>query len=195
MTRRRWLAVAAALVVAATGGGLGWQQMHQKPARPFAPNRANDKVLIVGGFSGDELKKILGDFSQLYRKNLPRDFSFEVSAKGALQTAVFPRDLSPWMFFYLVNYAQYPKNLDLTGRTVLALGMTTLSPDFELPAQAMYGKKAYFYVPANDTDYDRIFVHVGEETWDIGFNDDAWKQVKDQRIPPGMDTVLKEYRG
>lgn len=191
-----WLGLGLALLAAGAGSFVAWQKTHARHARPFAANRANDKVLVAGGWSGDELKKIIGDFAQLYQDQLPRDFSFEVGAKGAVQAAVFPRDLSPWMFIYLVNYAQYPKGFDLAGRAVLALGITTLSPDFELPDQNLYGKRAYFYVPANDADYDRVYVRVGEGTWEAGFNaeNDAWSAVKDRRVPEGMEALLKEYR-
>lgn len=185
---------AGVLLLAAVIAAVAWLRLHESATPAFAPNRANDKRLVAGGWSGDELRKIVGDFAKLYHAQLPPDFSFEVRSDGALQIANFPHDLSPWLFCYLVNYAQYPKDLELKDRTILVAGTTTLSPDFALPAQALYGRKAVFYVPAGDAEYNNVYVRlagpgVSVETWKIPFEGDAWEAVADPRLPAGLESI------
>lgn len=188
------LALGAVLLLAAAVAVAAWLRLHAPATPAFAPNRANDKQLVAGGWSGDELRKIIRDFAKLYQVQLSRNFSFDVNARGALQVATFPHDLSPWLFCYLVNYAQYPKGLEAQGRTILVAGATTLTPDFTLPAQSLYGRKAVFYVPAGDTDYNNVYVRVAglapdAATWKIPFEGDAWETVTDPRLPAGLDAL------
>lgn len=193
MSARLGLTVGAALLLAGIVGGLVWQRMHATPGpgEPgFVPNRDNDKVLVVSGWSGAELEKILADFTRLYREQLRADFAYEVRAEGALQKATFPRDLQPWLLLYLVNYAQYPKGFTIEGRAIAAAATATLSPDFVLPAQVMYGRKAVFYVPANDGQYDLVYAHAGDETWEIGVATGEWKAVQDARLPLALAALL-----
>ena len=193
MSTRAWLAIGAALVATVIVAAVAWQRTHATSAKAetaFQPNRLNDKVLIASGWTGPELSKILADFTTLYREQLRTDFIYEVHASGAMQRATFPNDIPPWLFLYLVNYAQYPKGFNLDGRSVLAAATATLTPDFELPAQALYGNKALFYVPANDVQFDVVYAQSRGETWEIAFAAGEWKPVGDARMPPALAPLL-----
>jgi hypothetical protein len=194
VSARLWITIAGVLLIAAIAGGVAWQRMHAAP-RPgdasFVPNRDNDKALYASWTSA-ELEKILADFTRLYREQLRADFAYDVRPAGAMQKATFPHDLQPWLFLYLVNYAQYPQDLNLEGRTLAVAGAATLTPDFVLPAQAMYGRKALFYVPANDDKFDVVHASAGGEHWEIGLESGEWKQVPDARIPQPVAGLLPQ---
>lgn len=191
MTKAKLLLGAGALVLAAVVVSALWLGLHETSKPAYAPGRANDKQLIAGGWSGDELRRIIGDFQKTYHQELPSDFSYEVRADGSRQVASFPHDISPWLFWYLINYARYPKGLDPAGRAILVAGASTLSPDFELPAQALYGRKAVFYVPVDDTEYNYVYARTGADAWKISFESAAWTSVTDPRMPPELESLLK----
>lgn len=186
---RRTLAIAGAvLAVAIAAGGYAWTKQRGAVPAPAAGYQ-NDKRLVVSGWTRDELDQIVGEFTVLYRSQLPPDFSYEVRSAGALQQVTFAHDMPPWTFLYLVNYAQYPKGRDLSGRSIRAAGLTTLSPDFELPAQGLYGRKATFYVPANDTTFDTVYGRAGADAFEISFASGEWKSVSDPRAPDDLAKV------
>lgn len=191
MNPRRALLASGVLLAAVVAGVLAWQAF-QMPARvERAPRTINDKMLYVGGWSAAETTRILEAFATLYRSQLPRDFDFKVASGGGVQRVTFPHDLSPWMFFYLVNYANYPKEVEPKGRHVLAAATLTLTPDFELPAQSLYGHKATIYVPAGDTEYNFIYLRIdGGGTWKVPFEEGAWTRVEAPVEPADLPSLL-----
>jgi hypothetical protein len=166
--------------------GLKINQVSRESAR--IPNPANYKEIIVSGWTGEELSKILTDFAEMYHDDLGHDFDYEACShnKGSTQIT-FPHDIPAQEFSFLINYLQYPKDYDLKERSISAVGKARLSPDFHPPGKNLVGQNAVFYVPLNDQKYDQVYVRVGEETFENSFAAHSWKKVTDSRIPPGVE--------
>ena len=147
------------------------------------------KEIIVRGWTNAELPNILSDFADTYDEDLGKNFDFEVySHDGETTRITFPHDISAKHFSFLVNYLNYPKNYDLKTRAISVTGNATLSGAFHPPNKNLIGKKATFYVPSNDKDYDLVYVRVGDETFQNSFASSHWKKVEDSRIPAGIKT-------
>ncbi len=159
----------------------------KQPAGNFA---ISDKQLIVRGWSDTELRKIIGDFQQLYQDRLPPTFSTEVHAgdSGVLRIT-FPTDINPEFYCWLINYFQYPKSFDSKSRKILVAGRATISSDF-LPAnQSLIGKHITFYIPTNDKDYDVVFAQVEGQSYEYPFTSERWQRVQEPRLPVGVSDL------
>ena len=70
------------------------------------------------------------------------------------------------------------------------VGTATLSKEFPVPDAALFGKKALFYVPANDRQYDVVYVRVGNDaTFENSCGAKNWKRVDDPRLPPELQNA------
>ena len=150
---------------------------------PFTPNPENDKLILVKGWNEDELRTILDDFVEEDRSDsLP--YKIEIHERHeSLFNLAFPQDIHPMVFGFLVNYLAYPTNFDLSGRSIVVAGKTTLNLDFKGIPQTFVGEKAIVYVPENDQDYDVVYLRT--ETGGslaISFAEDVWRNVKDARL-------------
>ena len=133
--------------------------------QPTARMAMSDKELLVRGWSGAELKQILGDFQRLSGGRLPSNFSTEIhTGDGAVLRVTFPADIPAMDFCFLVNYVQYPKGFDLPSRTILVGGRATISADFLPSDQSLVGKRILIYVPSDDKRYDEVFAQVVKAT-------------------------------
>jgi hypothetical protein len=156
----------------------------QRPKGSFA---ISDKELLVRGWSDTELRQILGDFQQVHRDRLPQNFSTEVQARdGGVLRVIFPADIQPRYFCFLINYVQYPKNFDLKSRTILVSGRATMRSDFLPSEQSLIGKRILFYIPADDKDYDVVFAQVDGQNYKCPFSTERWQSVPEPRIPIGV---------
>jgi len=154
----------------------------------FTPQPDNGKEIIVRGWTDAELARILDDFKGMYRGSWGQDFPMEVSPfEGTALRITFPKDLPPLHFSYLVNYLQYPKSLDLKTHTITVVGKTILTKDFPLPDPKFDGQTATYYIPADDRDYDRVYIKIGADTFENLFSTEAWSKVTDPRVPTGVD--------
>lgn len=175
--------VAVALIV----GTMQYQKSKDEgPTVPaFEPSVQNDKTIDVLGWSRPELEKILKGFSGMYDEQLHPEFNFLIrTTEPAVHRVIFPKDIQPDLYCFLVNYIEYPMGFDLTGRTISVVGTATLSKDFALPDPALLGRRATFYVPTKDTDYDNV--HVWLEPGLVYRNSFAapqWQKVDDPRLP------------
>jgi hypothetical protein len=151
------------------------------------PNQ-HQKEVIVRGWTDEELSNILTDFADMYGEDLGKKFDFEVCHHDNGATRIsFPHDIPAQQFSYLVNYLNYPKNYDLKTHSISVTGNATLSTDFHPPNKSLIGKKAAFYVPSDDKDYDLVYVRVEDETFKNSFAASHWKKVEAPRIPTGID--------
>jgi hypothetical protein len=148
---------------------------------PFVPDPQNDKTLLVFGWSEGEVKKIIDDFAVLYE--LPGGIDYRIRSEGNRLRLVFPDDIEPGLFAFLINYVRYPKGLEPGDRRVESIGMTTLSPAFSLPTPTLAGKRAVIYVPLNDKEYDLVFVSVDGKAYENSFAVNCWRAVGDARMP------------
>jgi uncharacterized protein (DUF983 family) len=149
----------------------------------FTPDPNNDKLIVVSGWSEEELHGILDDFTEA---DLSRSPSYQIDiAKRyeGLYGLTFPADIHPALFLSLVNYLNYPVNVGLDGHSIAVVGKTTLNSDFEGVSQSLIGKRAILYVPDNDEDYDVVYLQA--ETGKIletSFSRGTWRQVTEPRM-------------
>ncbi len=152
--------------------------------RPFVPDPNNKTTITVRGWTRAELERILDDFVKMYEISRSGLVVSQGSNEGL--TISFPGDIEPTNFLFLVNYIAYPKDLDLTNRTICALGRVVLREGYKVLDEAMIGREARVYVPTDDTDFDLVYGRVGDETYRISFTSMKWKPVQDARTPPGI---------
>jgi hypothetical protein len=185
------ISIAAAALVAALLIVLSYQNRRlfyrcptNQVVQPFVASPQNDKTLVVIGWSESELGDIIEDFSNQYQ--LPTSVKYLVRTEGEMLKVAFPEDIEPDLFVFLVNYVQYPKNLDAKNPPVTSVGTATLSSDFQLPSPALVGKHATFYIPADDKEYDLLYVRVSGDTYENEFGAKCWRAVKEARIPAAV---------
>jgi hypothetical protein len=187
MTTSMKVAVVAVILIGALAAYLAYQNRRrlfdtcpQSTTAQYVPNPQNDKTLIVYGWSSDEIKKILSDFAATYKV---QGFKYLLRTEDQPLRVVFPDDIESALFSFLVNYVQYPIGFDFKHRSIVSTGTVTLTPDFGLPSLALSGKRALFYVPTNDNEYDLVYVRVGENTYENSFAGNCWQPKEDARMP------------
>ncbi len=152
-------------------------------AAAFVANPGNDTTISVRGWTRSELGQILSDFGGLYGLPKPSDWTVTDGSHSDLILA-FPNDIQPKLLLFLVNYLEYPKNFDLTHRSIGVLCRATLTSAFGVPETSLVGKKAIIYVPANDTEHDLVYARVESgEAYQIPFTTLIWEGVSDARVP------------
>lgn len=151
---------------------------------PFTADPHNDKLIVVKGWNETELRRIVDDFvaqdtfgSQPrieIRKRFEREFRLS-----------FPDDISPFDCLALVNYLNYPIDFDLGGSSIAVIGKTTLTSEFQGIPQSLVGKKAVFYVPENDADYDVVFLRAETGlTLKYSLSEQVWQPTNEARLSP-----------
>lgn len=157
---------------------------------PSRSTSMNDTVLIVSGWTSQELEEIVRAFREMYEDRLGSAFRTETASSYGTLRVTFPAGIEPEILAFLVNHVQYPKDFDLRTRRILVAGRVTLTPEFNLPDRALVGQKAIVYVPRNDREYDLVDVRteVGA-TFENSFASSRWKPVRDPRLPDGIDRL------
>lgn len=159
-------------------------------ASAFLPNPANDTSVSVRGWSQSDLLQILCDFRGLYDLSKHSDWTITETSHGDL-TVAFPSDIQPKLLLFLVNYIQYPKNFDLTHRSIGVVGRVTLTAAFGVPELSLIGKRAIVYVPADDAEYDLVYARVdSRKVYQIPFATLIWVPVNNARIPISVSGLL-----
>jgi hypothetical protein len=149
------------------------------------------KLIIINGWNKSEVTKILSDFQSMYGGRFHKNFSIQSTEISSNQFHIqFPNDLEPLLFHFIINYAKYPKGLDLSGRSILVLGKATLDNQFNLLEPSLVGQKAMIYVPADDRDFDLVYIRTDhEEFFEDSFASSSWKRVPNPRLPIGIETL------
>lgn len=155
---------------------------------PVSIDTHDKKFVIVQGWNERELRTIIADFTSMYRGQLTASFQPAVMRIDDNRYRIqFPQGIKLETFTFLVNYLNYPIHLDLTGRSIAVAGFATLGDESPTP---LIGQNAVFYVPANDHDYDDVYIRVGAMTYSDSFTDEVWKPVTD----PRMSTTVASLR-
>jgi len=159
---------------------------------PFTPNPDNDKLIMVRGWNEDELRKILDDFIEEDRSGSP-PYKIDIHKRyEELYGLTFPQDVHPTVFGFLVNYLAYPNNFELSGRSIIVAGKTTLNSDFDGIPRTLVGEKAIVYVPENDKDYDVVYLQTETgDTLAISFSEDVWRKVKNARLSDDVKMLFR----
>ena len=181
-------AAAATLVVVMLWGKILALGAHEPAAKAvaFVPDPNSDKRIVVSGWTDGELKRILEDFAKLYA--LDRSFASRVTSGGAEAIVIsFPNDIPSDVFFFLVNYLNYPEAYEPSGRHIAVAGKATLSASFDLPESSLVVKSARVYVPENDEDFDLVYVTLRSgESYEVSFTDHRWRTVQEARMPEAV---------
>ncbi|MDI1247878.1 MAG: hypothetical protein PSV13_03255 [Lacunisphaera sp.] len=156
----------------------------------YKPDPRNWKLIDVAGWKQDEIEKILTDFRGMYQ--IPES-SFLVSKLGEGQFRLtFPDDVTPPKFLFLVNYIRYPKDLNLQNRRIGVLGRARIGRAFGASDASLEGQEATVYVPANDTEFDNVYVQINSgRTFKIPFTRFIWESVDNARIPEEVVALQK----
>jgi hypothetical protein len=103
-------------------------------AMRFTPNPSNDTQVFYSGCDEAEPAKVLKAFARVYKDELGGSGEFRTEKLGEEKIRItFPQDVSPDSLSFLVNYLQYPEDLDLSTHQLAVLGRVSLSADFPLP--------------------------------------------------------------
>ena len=139
-------------------------------------------VLVASGWKPDELRSILAEFSSMYGL---QEGAFDLSDVWQHSLRIrLGQPIGACDLLYLVNYLHYPKNVDLTGRSIAAAATVNLGPAFGVTAAPLLDQRAVFYVPTNDHKFDEVYSRTADgEAFRITFRDMAWREVDDERCP------------
>jgi hypothetical protein len=136
-------------------------------------------VVLVRGWSSAEVASILNEFRSTY--DLPaaslRAIGKDEATIGVRIVQPIRSDLLP----YLVNYLHYPKARNLNDRQIAAVAVVERIERLGGPAE-LAGRPALIYVPANDSEFDQVFLRVEPNRhFRISFTRLQWQPVNDGR--------------
>ena len=153
----------------------------------------NDETILVKGWSESEIDTIVADFIAMYENDGYPPYTIEPQKHSEdLYRLTFPQDIHPLLFMFLVNYLAYPSELDLTNRSIIVGGKTTLSRDFTQIDPQLVGKKAILYVPENDQDANVVYMQTESgDTLANSFSDMNWTRVNDARLSNEVKKLLE----
>ncbi len=153
----------------------------------FVPDANNRTSVTVRGWKRPELEKMLSYLREAYE--VPASSPWVLTARSDDVFVIsFPNDIFPRLLYFLVNYLQYPKEFDVKGRSIGVLGRIVLTTACGIPEDRLAGKSAEVYVPANDTDFDRVYLRTDDgEAYVIPFTDLIWKHAQEARRPQTIE--------
>jgi hypothetical protein len=156
----------------------------------YRPTVDSGKSVTVLGWREDELSRIVAAFGRAYA--LPPS-AVLVSKRGDERFALtFPGDIEPRLLFFLVNYLSYPRDFDLKDRRIVAFCRVVLDSSYGIPDPQLKGVGAVVYVPAEDTEFDNVFVRtLAGTTFKVPFSRMIWSAVEDPRMPKEVGDALK----
>jgi hypothetical protein len=158
----------------------------------FDRDPENDKVVVVKGWSDDEVQQIIGDFIGTSEDDGYPPYSIKPQMQGGnICRLTFPNDIHPWLFRDLVNYLVYPLDIDFENRAITVYGKITLSSAFRGVDASLWGEKVILYVPENDEDYDVIYLQTASgANFSYSFTGPEWKRVGDARLSEEVASLL-----
>jgi len=149
-------------------------------APQFIPDPNNDKIICVSGWSEDELRTIVNNFIDEGTLAARIDLQKQSDSVCCL---TFPDDIPAREFVSLINYLNYPVNVEPTARPITIGGKATLNSEFQGIPKSLVGRKAIFYTPENDEDHDVVYLKTEGGAFATWFShDDRWEQVNDPRL-------------
>lgn len=141
------------------------------------------------GWTATELDSILSEFAKNY--SLPADSLHVAEGPSGTRTIEATRPLAWSRVLFLVNYLQYPRGFELAGREIGAIARVTLSERAGIPAE-LSGRRATIYLPANDTEYDLVYMRVEPAShFEISFTSLRPVVVADGREPPNLALLMQ----
>lgn len=190
-----WILLVLALVTLVAAACSSFRTRRAKSGQAnvasFVPDANNDKVIIVKGWDDKELGKVIDDFINTYKNDGYPAYTIEPHKQGERTfRLMFPKDIHPLLFTFLVNYAAYPFDLDLSHRSIVVAGEITLTSLFEGIYPSFIGQKAILYLPENDQDHDVVYMHTAGNTFANSFSELVWRRVSDARLSIEVKQLL-----
>lgn len=114
-----------------------------------------DNFILIKGGTRIELEKALNQFLSNYSDKIQSDYSFQIHEQKDSHFVIHVDErLDNWTFYFLVNYLEYPENIDYE---IEIEGFTTGKEDKKLR-----GKRLLVFIAPHDTEYDNVFVTTNE---------------------------------
>jgi hypothetical protein len=154
--------------------------MIDKASAALDPN--NDKTILVRGWNKAELEWIIDVFTAEHSSASVATIEIHES-EANLFRLTFPEDIPFDHFAYLVNFLNYPTNLEPAERSISVVGRLTLSAGIH-GLESLVGQTAIVYVPEGDRDYDVVYLQTesGSGGWSNCFSEGVWHRVNDARL-------------
>jgi len=157
---------------------------------PFDPDANNDKVILVDGWSEEQLRAIIEGFMAARDPSAPNYEIELLQQPNGYYLLAFPQDIHPSEFAALVNYLQYPIEFGIPEQAITAVGKMTLSAPFDGIPQSLIGQKAVLYIPEKDEDYDVVYVQTESgASYSYSFRDSFWRRVKGARLSAEVEKM------
>jgi len=168
-------------------------ELPQADISPFTPDLENDKAILIKGWNEDELGEILNDFVE---QDLSAFVAFRIEIQKRFESSfalTFPQDIHPDEFVSLINYLGYPLGFDLTGRSIVVAGQTTLNSDFDGLPKSVEGEQASLYLPENNERNDLVYLQTESGvTLAKSCNEGVWRRVKEVRLSSAVESLVSE---
>ena len=168
-------------------------ELPQADISPFTPDLENDKAILIKGWNEDELGEILNDFVE---QDLSAFVAFRIEIQKRFESSfalTFPQDIHPDEFVSLINYLRYPFGFDLTGRSIVVAGQTTLNSDFDGLPKSVEGEQASLYLPENNERNDLVYLQTESGvTLAKSCNEGVWRRVKEVRLSSAVESLVSE---
>lgn len=144
-----------------------------------------DNLILINGGAYNDIKKALRQWIDLYSKDLQDDLTFQIFKNGRGNHLIqADRRLDNERFFYLVNYLNYPENIEYK---IDIEGYTKGKDKNEL-----INKDLLVYISPTDKEYDNVFVATSDnKNFKVDFGGKI-TETRDKRLfkyPP--DTLLE----
>ncbi len=144
-----------------------------------------DNLILINGGAYNDIKKALRQWIDLYSKDLQDDLTFQIFKNGRGNHLIqADKRLDNERFFYLVNYLNYPENIEYK---IDIEGYTKGKDKNEL-----INKDLLVYISPTDKEYDNVFVATSDnKNFKVDFGGKI-TETRDKRLfkyPP--DTLLK----
>ena len=152
----------------------------------FAPDPDNETEITVRGWERNELERIIADFRSTYENDGYPSYSVAITPDSdpSRYRLSFPQDIHPTLFAFLINFLHYPFQPDSSNRTIQVVGWSRVTPGFEGVDAELVGRRAMFYVPANDRAHDTVHLEVESgETFANSFSELRWREATETRRP------------
>lgn len=145
-----------------------------------------ENLIIIKGGAYNDIKKALRQWIDLYSRDLEDDLTFQIFKNGRGNHIIrADKRLDNERFFYLVNYLNYPEEIEYT---INIEGYTKGKDKNQLK-----DKDLLLYISPTDKEYDNVFVTTSEnENFKIDFGGKI-TETSDRRLFDYPTNLILEY--
>ena len=144
-----------------------------------------ENLIIINGGAYNDIKNALRQWIDLYSKDLQDDLTFQIFKNGGRSHIIqADKRLDNERFFYLVNYLNYPENIEYK----VDIEGYTKGKD----KNRLRDKILFVYISAADREYDNVFVTTSDnENFKVDFGGKI-KEIRDKRTFKSPTDILLE---